>query len=232
MALRDQPYLPLYVQDFLTDEKLRECSAESVGVYIMTICVLHKSTEYGTILLMQKDKQNKELIRCFATKLSRHLPFDTQTIERSLQELIDNSVLILDGDKLLQLRMVQDNNLSLKRAESGKKRWNKGNFANAKPQASAENESENETLGSDNYLISICNEKFNKKLSEILNNEYSDVLDIALSNTGKAHLRDLVLKEADIQYGTYDFKDRNHLTKAVNKLVDSFGTKNNKKMVW
>lgn len=29
MALRDQPYLPLYVQDFLTDEKLRECSYEA-----------------------------------------------------------------------------------------------------------------------------------------------------------------------------------------------------------
>ena len=94
------------------------------------------------------------------------------------------------------------------------------------------NENENESLGSNNYLISIYNEKFNKKLSEILNNEYSDVLDIALSNTGKSHLRDLVLKEADIQYGTYDFKDRNHLTKAVNKIVDSLGTKNNKKMVW
>jgi len=47
MALRDQPYLPLYVQDFLTDEKLMECSAETTGVYIRLLCILHKQKEYG-----------------------------------------------------------------------------------------------------------------------------------------------------------------------------------------
>ena len=43
MALRDQPYIPLYVQDFMTDEKLSECSAESTGVYIRVMCIMHKS---------------------------------------------------------------------------------------------------------------------------------------------------------------------------------------------
>ena len=43
MALRDQPYLPLYVQDFLTDEKLAECSAMATGVYIRLMCIMHKS---------------------------------------------------------------------------------------------------------------------------------------------------------------------------------------------
>ena len=57
MALRDQPYLPLYVQDFLTDEKLIECSASATGVYIRVMCIMHKSDPYGMILLKQKDKQ-------------------------------------------------------------------------------------------------------------------------------------------------------------------------------
>jgi len=57
MALRDQPYLPLYVQDYLTDEKLNECSPATQGVYIKLLCVLHKMEEYGTILLKQKRKQ-------------------------------------------------------------------------------------------------------------------------------------------------------------------------------
>ena len=70
MARRDQPYLPLYVQDFLTDEKLIECSAESTGVYIRLLCIMHKSQEYGRILLKQKDKQSESKLSDFAFKLS------------------------------------------------------------------------------------------------------------------------------------------------------------------
>ncbi len=47
MALRNQPYLPLFVQDYLTDEKLNECSAQSQGVYIKIMCLMHKSETYG-----------------------------------------------------------------------------------------------------------------------------------------------------------------------------------------
>ena len=59
MALRNQPYFPLYVQDFMTDEKLNECSAKANGIYIRLMCIMHKSEEYGTILLKQKYKQNE-----------------------------------------------------------------------------------------------------------------------------------------------------------------------------
>jgi len=55
MALRDQPYLPLYVQDIMTDEKLNECSAASHGIYIKGImCLMHKSETYGKIMLKHK----------------------------------------------------------------------------------------------------------------------------------------------------------------------------------
>jgi len=121
MALRDQPYLPLYVQDFMTNVKLNECSAESTGVYIRLMCVMHKSEEYGAILLKQKDKQHGKQILNFAYKLAKQMPFPLEAIERSLEELINEEVIILDGDTLFQKRMVKDNNISLARAEAGKR---------------------------------------------------------------------------------------------------------------
>jgi uncharacterized phage protein (TIGR02220 family) len=147
VALRDQPYIPLYVQDFLTDEKLNECSAESTGVYIKIMCIMHKSEPYGNILLKQKDKQNSSNISNFASKLLRHLPYSLLVIERSLEELIREDVLQIDGDYLSQKRMVRDCELSTKRAKAGQKGGQKtqrfaSNFAQAKVKANPENENE------------------------------------------------------------------------------------------
>ena len=156
MSLRNQPYLPLYVQDFMTDEKLSECSAESTGVYIRIMCLMHKSEEYGKILLKQKDKQKYNQIENFALKLAKHFPYDTEIIKRSLEELISENVIKIDGDYLIQKRMVSDNDLSEKRSKSGKKGGLKtkqtinsqkefaSNFAQAKLQANYENEIEYE----------------------------------------------------------------------------------------
>lgn len=121
MARRDLPYLPLYVQDFLTDEKLRECSASSVGVYIMMMCVMHKQEEYGTILLRDRDCQHENIIQDFAIKLAKHLPFEVTTIADALQELLDEDVIQCNGHRLLQKRMVRDDHVSDKRASAGKK---------------------------------------------------------------------------------------------------------------
>ncbi|MDE7245738.1 MAG: hypothetical protein K2O18_17435 [Oscillospiraceae bacterium] len=121
MSRRNQPYIPLYAQDFLTDEKLRECSAASVGVYIMLMCVMHKQEEYGTILLRKKDRRNEDIIRDFAMKLAKHLPFGTQVIEDALRELLDEDVIQLDGDRILQKRMVRDADVSEKRSAAGRK---------------------------------------------------------------------------------------------------------------
>ena len=121
MARREKPYLPLYVQDFLTDEKLIECSAESTGVYIRLMCIMHKAEPYGTILLKQKDKQTSSTIKNFACKLLRQMPYTIEIIERSLQELMTENVLTLDGDILFQKRMVEDGKLSDIKAEAGRK---------------------------------------------------------------------------------------------------------------
>lgn len=93
---REQPYIPLYVQDFLTDEKLRECTAKSVGVYIFIMCVMHKSEHYGKILLKQKDKVGSDEIKNFAKKLNKHLPYSEVIIEIGLRELLEEKVLFLE----------------------------------------------------------------------------------------------------------------------------------------
>lgn len=144
MARRNQPYLPLYVQDFMTDEKLVECSAEATGVYIRIMCIMHKSQEYGTVLLKQKDKQDENSIKNFARKLHRLMPYSVEVIERALTELVEEEVLQLDGDVLSQKRMVSDAELSDTRARAGSKGGKKtqqssqyGEVAQAKEEAAA-----------------------------------------------------------------------------------------------
>lgn len=184
MALRDQPYLPLYVQDYLTDEKLNNCSSSSQGIYIKIMCLFHKCDPYGGILLKQNDKQNENICLNFARKLSKQLPFDSLEINDALTELLHEKVLLIDGDFLFQKRMVKDNAISNKRSEigskGGKKTQNKNKeFAKAKSKANTEDEYENEnediieeekgiTKGKNKFIppiidqvIEYCNERQN-----------------------------------------------------------------------
>lgn len=151
MALRDQPYLPLYIQDFLTDEKLNNCSTSSQGIYIKIMCLFHKCDPYGGILLKQNDKQNENICLNFARKLSKQLPFDSIEINDALNELLREKVLLIEDDFLYQKRMVKDNEISNKRSEigskGGKKTQNKNkNFALAKSKANYEYESDSEDV--------------------------------------------------------------------------------------
>ena len=125
MALRDQPYLPLYVQDFLTDERLIECSAAATGVYIRLMCIMHKSDEYGVIRLKKKDSITGDVVNDFAGKLMRQMPYNVLTIADALHELIDEGVLVLDGERLYQRRMVRDARLSDTRRDAGRRRGTK-----------------------------------------------------------------------------------------------------------
>lgn len=178
MALRNQPYFPLYVQDFLTDEKLAECSASATGVYIRLICILHKSSTYGSILLKQKDKQNESNIENFANKLVKLMPYDAKEIEEALIELTEENVITIEEDELYQKRMVNDGIISDKRSLAGKKgiENKKQNdkqkikfakdFVKAKRQANSENEivieNENEI---NNNLFNFIEQEFGRTLS-------------------------------------------------------------------
>ena len=121
MALRNQPYLPLYVKDFRSDDKLSRCSAASHGVYILLLCILHSEQEYGKILLRQKERQSSSNIKNFADVLVRMMPFRVDEIEEALTELVDFDVIQIDGDTLYQKRMVKDGKISELRACAGKK---------------------------------------------------------------------------------------------------------------
>lgn len=122
MALRDQPYLPLYIQDIMTDEKLNECCAATHGVYIKGImCLMHKSEIYGKILLKQKYRQTGSKEHNFALMLANHLPYAVDVIFAAILELIEEDVCQFEGDYLVQKRMVSDGELSIKRSLSGKK---------------------------------------------------------------------------------------------------------------
>lgn len=130
MALRDQPYLPLYIQDFLTDEKLNECSAATTGVYVKLMCLMHKSDDYGKLLLKHKYKTSESKERNFASMLVRVLPFTFDEVYAAIIELISEKVLYMEDDFICQKRMIKDNNLSVVRSSAGQKGGKGGNAKN------------------------------------------------------------------------------------------------------
>lgn len=149
MAHREQPYLPLYIQDYLTDEKLNECSASTQGIYIKIMCLMHKSDEYGKILLGQKYKQNTSKSHILlGQKLSKHLTFACDLLEQAVLELVKEGVCFIDNDgNLCQKRMIKDGKISIKRAVSGKK----GGESTKKKFARANSENENEYENDNEY---------------------------------------------------------------------------------
>lgn len=118
-SLRNSPYLPLYVDAFISDEKLNECSAAACGVYIRILCLMHKSEEYGRIVIPSSEGPHR-LLDEFSGKLSRNMPFGYDTIRDAVSELLDAGVLFIDGLSLCQKRMIRDAKLSEKRSNSGR----------------------------------------------------------------------------------------------------------------
>lgn len=121
MALTNQPYLPLYVNDWLSNTKLKSCSASAHGIMLNVMLLMHKEEDYGIILLKQKFKQTNKQIKNFALQLAKVLPFDSVEIENALIELLDEKSLIINGDFLQCNRMIKDADISLKRSKSGSK---------------------------------------------------------------------------------------------------------------
>lgn len=138
MALRDQPYFPLYVDDYLNDEKLAMCSDSTQGLYIKIMCQLHKQDVYGGISLKDWEGQT---IHDFAVKFSKLLPRSVEVLEDALNELIREDVLKLEGNFLYQKRMYQDGQKSLKLSENGAE----GGKATAKKYFKKEDEKAEET---------------------------------------------------------------------------------------
>lgn len=163
MALRNQPYIPLYVQDILTDEKLALCSAASHGVYLRLLCLLHKQENYGTLLLVQKFRQNASKFVNFANLLSTQMPFKVKEIAKSLQEMCDLDVIQITENELGQKRMIKDGKLSITRAKAGRLGAEAANFASAKPSANTPAGSEYEYENEDTSVSKIEDNLYNLK---------------------------------------------------------------------
>lgn len=174
MALRNQPYFPLYVQDYITDEKLNMCSWQTQGIYIKILCVLHKQKEYGCILFKQKDKQKESTCLNFASILIRNIPCQINEMIDALEELIENEVLIIKGNKLYQSRMVKDGAISEARSKAAKKGGGNPNlFKQNSKQKDKQNpeyeyENENESVNNDfSLLLSFLEKAVNSLPKEI-----------------------------------------------------------------
>lgn len=80
-----------------------------------------------------------------------------------------------------------------------------------------------------NYLIKIGKEIFFKNGSEILLDEYRQVLDQHLMGSLKNFTEQQVLLLFDEEYPSYDFKDRNHLSNSVKFLKEKLEKNSAKK---
>ena len=209
MALRNQPYLPLYVQDFLTDEKLMECSAQAVGVYIKIMCIMHKSEQYGKILLKQKDKQKESKVENFAYKLAKFLPFDLHIVTDAINELLDEGVLSIDNDLLIQKRMVKDNEISIVRAIAGAKGGTKTmsekeKFAKAKPKANGKAKHQANTEYEDENSSSLITKDIQDiNIKDNINGIKKDITIPALPEF--LDFAKQVCTETGLKYGDYGF---------------------------
>lgn len=129
MALTDQPYLPLYVDDWMNNNKLKICSPASHGLMITIMCLMHKSHPYGKLLLKQKFKQiskqtykqESKPIHYFACQVAKQSSFDLPDVLLGLQELIEEEVLFIEGEYLVNKRMIRDAEISASRAIAGRK---------------------------------------------------------------------------------------------------------------
>ena len=150
MALTDQPYLPLYVDDWMNNSKLKVCSSAAHGVMISIMCLMHKEIKYGKILLKQKFKQKDNQNENFALQISKQSSFELIEVLPAFVELVEEGVLKIEGDYLICERMIRDAEISAKRSLSGKiggentQKFAKANIeSNSK--ANAVNEIENKT---------------------------------------------------------------------------------------
>lgn len=180
MALRDQPYFPFYVNDYLSDEKIRQCDPSSEGIYIRILCNMHKSKLYGKIEITPfdeaklkqnlsktiskieaNDEQKKMLdylqlrledIALMSLRVSNMIGRHIEQVFSALIDLIGNDVLQIDGLVLSQKRMVKDGAKSEIRSQCGRRGGVKSSKNNDPIQnySSSKSEAKDEANGKQN----------------------------------------------------------------------------------
>jgi len=233
MARRDQPYLPLYIQDFMTDEKLAECSAAATGVYIRIMCLMHKSEDYGKITLSPKDLDlfgGTNNIHRFASKLNRHMPYPVEIIQAALLELIEEKVLYIENSQLCQKRMIKDGELSNIRAQAGKKgaditnqKFSPESKSSSKPEKRQKKSKSGDSKMSYAENVLLTEKEFNslvEKFGEMASKRMIEILDNykgANDKTYKSDYRAILLWVVD----RYEKEKKDHGAKEVKSDIRS-----------
>ena len=225
MSKKNQPYLALYVQDFMTDAELSQCSASATGVYIRIMCLLTKTPEYGRLLLKQKYKQTPkqtpskrssktqagsklllETCLAFASQLEKHLPYDWLTIKHGVYELVNEGVLQIDGEYLVQKRMVKDAKISNQRALAG----SKGGLSRVK----------NEKVNTSDFAYSFAQAKVKAKSKQ---NAYIDNDNKEIYNEGGAGGKNEVelknIPEPIVEFYSHSLEDLQGFGKSLSENV-------------
>lgn len=168
MALTDQPYLPLYVDDWMNNNKLKMCSPAAHGVMMSVMCIMHKEDNYGSILLKQRFKQTDNQIKNFAFQLAKLCAFDLFEIEEPLNELLESKILEIENETLICKRMIKD-------AELSKKRANSGRSGGKKTQSKNKNISKNNQLKEQDFAL--AKDKANTVNGIVIENVNESVID-------------------------------------------------------
>lgn len=88
-----------------------------------------------------------------------------------------------------------------------------------------ETETESRVETETENLIIIMGEKFLKKGSEVLQDEYRSVLNQHMMGALKGYSESQVLSKFDLEYPNYEFKDRNHLSNALKGIGEKISKK-------
>lgn len=105
-----------------------------------------------------------------------------------------------------------------KKTNGAKKRKGSGKEAETTSDGDITEHNRTQQNTTEKYIITIGNEKFNKKVSEILTNEYASLFEACMMTTHTGVKPNVVLLAMDKRYPIYDFEDQNHLLRAVQAI--------------
>ncbi len=119
------PYMQFFVDDWLSDEKLRLCSSAARGLWIDVLCLMWKNDQRGYLQVGGKPVTSLQLARMSGRT--------EDEVSAQLQELVDAGVPSLAANGcLFSRRMIREQRLSEVRAKAGSQGGNprfKGSYA-------------------------------------------------------------------------------------------------------
>ena len=130
MGRKRNPYIQLFTRDILSSPRCRALSEQAAGVYFFLLCRLNEPPMPGAYRLRDWDphptwKRSKtqqclatpdkyERLPYFASMLAKNdLPWKQGGILAGLQELYRYGIIVVEGDMLVQPRMLKDNRIAL-----------------------------------------------------------------------------------------------------------------------